>query len=74
MERVNLRPANAADDAFLLRLYATTREDVSLFGWDAAAANLGRLDLLDEQPVTDVHIGMRRVQPLMELRVPIRFR
>jgi uncharacterized linocin/CFP29 family protein len=41
-------------------------------GWKFAALNLGRLDLLDEQPEEGVHVGIRRVLPLTELRIPIR--
>ncbi len=41
-------------------------------GWGLAAVNTGRVELLDAQPVPDVHIGLRRVLPLVELRTPIR--
>ena len=41
-------------------------------GWDFAAANTGRLELVEEQPAPDVRLGVRRVQPLVEVRVPIR--
>ena len=41
-------------------------------GWDYAAVNLGTLDLLDEQPDDDVHLGLRNVLPLAEVRIPIR--
>lgn len=40
-------------------------------GWGHAAVNLGRLRLLDEQPAPDVHVGLREVRPLVELRIPI---
>lgn len=40
-------------------------------GWSLAAVNLGRLELLDEHASNDgVHLGLRRVQPLIEARVP----
>lgn len=41
-------------------------------GWQFAAVNTGELDLVDWQPVDQVHAGMRRVQPLLEIRTPIR--
>lgn len=40
-------------------------------GWDYAAVNLGRLEILKEEPLGGVHVGRRRVQPLIELRVPM---
>jgi ribosomal protein S18 acetylase RimI-like enzyme len=33
---IGLRAVTPSDDAFLLRLYGTTRPDVAMFGWDAA--------------------------------------
>ncbi len=42
------------------------------FGWDYAAVNLGRLELFKEEPIPDVHVGRRIVQPLIEFRIPIR--
>jgi len=39
-------------------------------GWKFAAVNTGRLTLLSEQD--EVNIGIRRVQPLIETRVPIK--
>ncbi|MDB5032980.1 MAG: hypothetical protein JWQ98_221 [Chlorobi bacterium] len=41
------------------------------FGWQFAAVNLGRLELLKHQPVAGVSVGRRRVLPLIELRIPI---
>ena len=41
-------------------------------GWKLAAVNTGRLDLFDKEPVEGVSAGIRRVQPLVELRTPIR--
>ena len=40
-------------------------------GWGYAAVNTGRLQLLEEQPVAEVSVGVRRVQPLVEVRTPI---
>jgi len=40
------------------------------FGWDFAAVNLGRLRLLERQPVPEVPVGLRTVLPLLELRTP----
>jgi uncharacterized linocin/CFP29 family protein len=41
-------------------------------GWELAAVNTGRLELLPPGPDPDLHAGIRRAQPLIELRVPIR--
>jgi uncharacterized linocin/CFP29 family protein len=41
-------------------------------GWQFAAVNTGRLQLLAEPPEPDLHLGIRRVQPLVEVRVPIK--
>ena len=41
------------------------------FGWEFAAVNLGRLELLRDQPIPSVGVGRRRVLPLIELRTPI---
>lgn len=40
-------------------------------GWRYAAVNLGRLEILKEEPESGVHAGRRLVQPLIELRVPM---
>jgi uncharacterized linocin/CFP29 family protein len=40
-------------------------------GWAFAAVNTGRLELLADQPDKDLNLGIRRVQPLVEVRVPI---
>ncbi len=37
-----------------------------------SAVNTGRLELFADQPVPEVSAGLRRVQPLVELRTPIR--
>lgn len=41
------------------------------FGWTYAAVNTGRLALLSDVG-SDIHMGLRRVQPLLEMRVPIK--
>jgi uncharacterized linocin/CFP29 family protein len=41
-------------------------------GWDCAAVNVGRLDVPTDQTLDGVTWGMRKVQPLVELRVPFR--
>jgi uncharacterized linocin/CFP29 family protein len=41
------------------------------FGWTYAAVNTGRLALFSDQK-SDNHLGLRRVQPLLEARVPIK--
>jgi uncharacterized linocin/CFP29 family protein len=40
-------------------------------GWSFAAVNTGRLEILPEQPVAEVSVGIRTVQPLIEVRTPI---
>jgi len=42
------------------------------FGWKYAAVNTGHLALLGDKPSDDVNLGLRRVQPLVEMRVPIK--
>ena len=41
------------------------------YGWEHAAVNTGRIKLLQNKPVEGVHAGLRRVQPLVELRIPV---
>jgi uncharacterized linocin/CFP29 family protein len=41
-------------------------------GWQKAAVNTGRLNLLDGQPAEGVHVGLREVLPLVEVRAPMR--
>ncbi|GAC1539042.1 MAG: family 1 encapsulin nanocompartment shell protein [Polyangiales bacterium] len=41
-------------------------------GWKYAALSTGRLTLLEAEPVPGVSAGIRRVQPLVELRTPVR--
>ena len=41
------------------------------FGWTYAAVNTGRLALFSDQ-ANDVKLGLRRVQPLLEARIPIK--
>ncbi len=41
-------------------------------GWTYAAKNTGRLDLFESEAVPAVNVGVRRVQPLIELRTPIK--
>jgi uncharacterized linocin/CFP29 family protein len=40
-------------------------------GWPFASVSTGRLALLPDQPMKDVSIGIRTLQPLMEVRTPI---
>lgn len=64
-----------AEAARVLRLNLAGRKVVDFrgpFGWHFAAVNTGRLDLIAERPQPDLHIGLRRVQPLIEMRVPIK--
>lgn len=59
----------------VLELYLAGRKVVDFdgpHGWEFAAISTGRLDLVDEKPHPDVHMGIRRVQPVVEIRIPIR--
>lgn len=61
--------------ARVLRLHLAGRKLVDFrgpHGWQLAAVNTGRLEMLPDGPDGDVNLGMRRVQPLVEIRVPIR--
>ena len=58
----------------VLKLNLAARKLVDLdgpHGWEHAAVNTGRLDLLDDQPVPGVKVGRRVVQPLLEMRIAI---
>jgi uncharacterized linocin/CFP29 family protein len=64
-----------AEAARVLKLNLAGRQIVDFrgpFGWQLAAVNTGRLDLLPAGPDPDVQAGIRRVERLIELRVPIR--
>lgn len=41
------------------------------FGWKFAAVSTGRLQLIPELPIKDVSVGVRAVQPLVEVRTPM---
>ena len=41
-------------------------------GWDLAAVNTGRLQILPAVPNSKVHVAIRQAQPLVEVRVPIK--
>ena len=59
----------------VLRLHLAGRKVVDFkgpHGWRFAAVNTGRLDILDEDPAPQVSIGVREVQPLVEVRIPIK--
>jgi len=61
--------------ARVLRLLLAGRKIVEFegpFGWKFAAVNTGKLRLLSNGPAPDVHMGIREVQPLIEVRVPIK--
>ncbi|UQA61113.1 family 1 encapsulin nanocompartment shell protein [Polyangium aurulentum] len=58
----------------VLELNLTARKLVDFrgpFGWEYASVSTGRLRMLSQQPVPDVSVGVRAVQPLVELRTPI---
>jgi uncharacterized linocin/CFP29 family protein len=64
-----------AEAARVLKLNLAGRKIVDFrgpSGWQAAAVNTGRLELLPPGADPDLHVGIRRVQPLVEVRVPIR--
>jgi uncharacterized linocin/CFP29 family protein len=65
-----------AEAARVLKLNLAGRHIVDFqgpHGWGLAAVNTGRLNVLPSAgPDPDVHIGIRQVQPLIEVRVPIR--
>ncbi len=59
----------------VLRLLLAGRKVVEFegpSGWKLAAVNTGALRLVSCEPVPDVHMGIREVQPLIEVRVPIK--
>jgi uncharacterized linocin/CFP29 family protein len=41
-------------------------------GWNHAAVNTGRLAIFEREPIPQVSAGLRSVQPLVELRTPMR--
>jgi uncharacterized linocin/CFP29 family protein len=57
----------------LLKVKLAARQLVDVdgpHGWKLGAVNTGRLDLLTAEPAPEVGVGVRQVQPLLELRVP----
>jgi uncharacterized linocin/CFP29 family protein len=42
------------------------------FGWEYAAVNIGRLEMFSDEPLPGLRVGRRLVQPLIEMRMPIR--
>jgi uncharacterized linocin/CFP29 family protein len=64
-----------AEAARVLRLHLAGRKIVDFkgpYGWKFAAVNTGTLKLLSHEPAPDVGVGIREVQPLIEVRVPIK--
>jgi uncharacterized linocin/CFP29 family protein len=64
-----------AEAARVLKLNLAGRKIVDFqgpFGWHFAAVNTGRLTLLPEVGDPDLNVGVRNVQPLVEIRVPIK--
>lgn len=41
-------------------------------GWKLGAVNTGRLNLIENEPAPGVGVGVRQMQPLLELRVPFK--
>ena len=63
-----------AEATRVLKLNLAGRQIVDFhgpFGWQLAAVNTGRLDRLAAGPDADVQVAIRRVERLVELRVPI---
>ena len=61
--------------ASLLKVKLAARQLVDVdgpHGWKLGAVNTGRLNLLDAEPAPGVGVGIRQVQPLLELRVPFK--
>jgi uncharacterized linocin/CFP29 family protein len=61
--------------ARVLKLNLAARKIVDFrgpYGWKFAAVNTGRLQILPELGDPDLNVGLRRVQPVVELRVPIK--
>jgi uncharacterized linocin/CFP29 family protein len=64
-----------AEAARVLKLNLAGRRIVDFRGpdgWQLAAVNTGRLDVLAAGTDPDIQVGIRRVQQLIEVRVPIR--
>jgi uncharacterized linocin/CFP29 family protein len=64
-----------AEAARVLKLHLAGRKIVDFrgpHGWQFAAVNTGRLDLLPQGADADVHLGIRIVQPVLEMRIPIK--
>ena len=64
-----------AEAARVLKLHLAGRKVVDFrgpHGWQFAAVNTGRIDLLPQGSDPDVHFGIRVVQPLVEVRIPIK--
>jgi uncharacterized linocin/CFP29 family protein len=63
-----------AEASRVLRLHLAGRKLVDFrgpFGWTFAAVNTGRLDILPHEPA-HIAMGVRTVQPVVEVRVPIK--
>jgi uncharacterized linocin/CFP29 family protein len=61
----------------VLRLHLAGRKVVDFdgpHGWKKSAVNTGRLDILPDGPDPDINLGIRRVQPLVEVRIPIKLK
>ena len=64
-----------AEAARVLKLNLAGRKLVDFSGpkgWKKAAVNTGRVALLPDRTDPDIHLGIREVQPLVEVRVPIK--
>jgi len=60
-----------ACDALHVALAARRVVDVSgPHGWELASVSTGKLDLIDAEPSDGVKAGVRRVNPIVELRIP----
>jgi len=63
--------------ARVLRLHLAGRKVVDFrgpHGWKLASVNTGRLEILPDGTDPDINIGIRKVQPLIEVRIPIKLK
>ncbi|MBI1356661.1 MAG: bacteriocin [Acidobacteria bacterium] len=62
---------NEARRALKLKLAGRKVVDVKgPYGWTLSSVNTGKLQLLDAEPTPGVNVGVRQVQPIVELRTP----
>lgn len=52
------------------RAIVSIMEELEAVDWDASALGLGRTEPVDSVPEEGVQVRLRKVQPLVEMRVP----